>query len=180
MIQERKFRFSSFFIIQQLKSIEMWENVLIELIHSSWYYFKDVISQIGDLWMLWTDLQKDFTEHMKDFRHHFEMILEGEKGVDNARNNLDVAEAKETKYRKELKKLRKKSSGGDGESHEALEAKVRMAEKERDSSQVGTMLFNGGLYRIDALTATLLLAENFEMLRYLHRLHNRSFLLSPS
>ena len=40
----------------------------------------------------------------QEFRHQFEMILEGARQLDEARANLQASELKETKIKKELKK----------------------------------------------------------------------------
>ncbi|XP_076355180.1 uncharacterized protein LOC143249353 isoform X4 [Tachypleus tridentatus] len=49
---------------------------------------QDIMSQLAELNTLWTDVQKEFAEHLKKFKHQFEMILEGEKQVDHARTHL--------------------------------------------------------------------------------------------
>lgn len=49
---------------------------------------QDVSSQVSELNLVWTEAQREFTEHLKDFKQMFELILEGEKHVDHAKNNL--------------------------------------------------------------------------------------------
>ena len=82
------------------------------------YYsnFQDVSNQIVELNLIWTEAQREFagtllplpliqnnfgnatvwimkietlfSEQLKDFKHMFDLILEGEKHVDQAKNNL--------------------------------------------------------------------------------------------
>ncbi|GFY45220.1 uncharacterized protein TNIN_237681 [Trichonephila inaurata madagascariensis] len=68
---------------------------------------QDIMSQLGELNNMWTDVQKDFIEHLKTFKNHFELILEGEKQFDIAQNQLASCELNEQRIRKELKRASK-------------------------------------------------------------------------
>merc|ERR1719219_2725580 len=46
---------------------------------------QDALTQVGELFSVWTEVQRDFSEHLKEFRHQFEMILEGAKQMDAAK-----------------------------------------------------------------------------------------------
>ncbi len=65
---------------------------------------------------------------------HFEMILEGERGVDAARSALDAAEARETRVRKELKKASKRRAAASELAE--LSGRLAAAERERDLAQL--------------------------------------------
>ena len=41
--------------------------------------------QVGELFSVWTEVQRDFASHVKDFQHQFDMILEGAKQLDLAK-----------------------------------------------------------------------------------------------
>lgn len=88
---------------------------------------QDALTQVGELYSIWNEVQRDFAEHMKDFRHQFEMILEGARQLDLARSTLQAAEGKETKIKKELKKAAKKAT-----AEEIREMSVRLGEAERE------------------------------------------------
>ncbi|XP_046406585.1 uncharacterized protein LOC124171458 [Ischnura elegans] len=88
--------------------------------------FKDVFMQLNELNTLWSEAQKDFTDHLKEFSNQFELILEGEKHVDQARNRLNSCELVETKIRKDLKKAAKKA-----QSEEVRQLEMRLAQAER-------------------------------------------------
>ena len=62
------------------------------------------------------------------------MILEGEKGVDQARALVEAAEAKEVKLKKEEKKLRKRSSSNVGELSE-IQDKIAKVQREKDYAE---------------------------------------------
>ena len=62
------------------------------------------------------------------------MILEGEKGLDNARAALDAAEARETKVKKEMKKA-VKAKAAEAEVSE-IQSRLEMAEREKDRAQI--------------------------------------------
>ncbi|KAG8238199.1 hypothetical protein J437_LFUL018082, partial [Ladona fulva] len=63
----------------------------------------------------------------------FELILEGEKHVDQARNHLNRCETTEMKIRKELKKATKKPLA---EEVRELEMRVAQAERTREHAQL--------------------------------------------
>lgn len=94
---------------------------------------QDIMSQLAELNTLWTDVQKEFAEHLKKFKHQFEMILEGEKQVDHARTHLAQCEQRELKIRKELKKAAKKATV---EEINNLEIKLSQAERAKDLAQL--------------------------------------------
>lgn len=97
---------------------------------------QDVMTQLAELNALWTDVQKDFVEQLKSFRHHFELILEGEKQVDQARNALAACEQKELRIKKELKRAAKKATV---EEISQLEVKLAQAERAKDLAQFETL-----------------------------------------
>ncbi|KAJ8304327.1 hypothetical protein KUTeg_017910, partial [Tegillarca granosa] len=49
---------------------------------------QDVINQMSELNLSWTEVQREFSEHLKEYRQMLEMVLEGEKNVIQAKNNL--------------------------------------------------------------------------------------------
>lgn len=71
---------------------------------------KETVGHIGEMLNLYTDIQKNFSDRLKDFTHHFEMILVGERTVDSAKNQLEIAVEKESKSKRELKRATKRSS----------------------------------------------------------------------
>ncbi len=64
----------------------------------------DALCQIGELSSVWAEAQREHSEALRELRRGFEMVLEGERGVDAARGALSAAEAQEQRQRKELKK----------------------------------------------------------------------------
>lgn len=94
---------------------------------------QDIMSQLAELNILWTDVQRDFIEQIKVFKHQFEMILEGERQIDQARNHLLACEQRELKIRKELKRAAKKAT--DDEINN-LEIKLSQAERAKDLAQL--------------------------------------------
>ena len=49
------------------------------------------------MFSVWTEVQRDFSTHIKEFQHQFDMILEGAKQLDLAKVELQSAEQKEGK-----------------------------------------------------------------------------------
>ncbi|BFZ15828.1 hypothetical protein BsWGS_18867 [Bradybaena similaris] len=94
---------------------------------------QDVANQLAELNLLWTEVQREFGEHLKDYRHMFEMILEGERHVAQSRNNFMACEQREMKVRKELKKAFKKSSTSEIQT---LEVRLSQAERAKDLAQM--------------------------------------------
>merc|ERR1719245_1388050 len=45
---------------------------------------QDALTQVGELFSVWTEVQRDFSEHIKNFKNQFDMILEGAKQLDMA------------------------------------------------------------------------------------------------
>ncbi|XP_064477606.1 uncharacterized protein LOC135391308 [Ornithodoros turicata] len=97
---------------------------------------QDVMCQLAELNTFWTDIQKDFLEQLKAFKHQFDLILEGEKHVDQARNQLAICEQKELKIKKELKKASKKATV---EEINNLEMRLAQAERAKDLAQYETI-----------------------------------------
>lgn len=95
---------------------------------------QDCVSQLAELNSLWTEVQKEFTEQLKDYKYQFEMILEGERHVDQARNHLTACEQRELKIKKELKKAAKHKATQ--EEMKQLEIKLAQAERAKDLAQL--------------------------------------------
>ena len=64
----------------------------------------------------------------------FQMILEGEKGVDTAKAMVEATEAKELKLRKEEKKLRKRSSSNIDDLSD-IQEKIAKVQREKDYAE---------------------------------------------
>ncbi|KAK7069445.1 hypothetical protein SK128_028058, partial [Halocaridina rubra] len=89
----------------------------------------ETFSYLSELALLWTDVQKDFAEQIKEYRSLYELILEGEKHVTQARETLVSREQREGKLRKEYKKASKKAPA---EEVLILKERLTQAEKARD------------------------------------------------
>ena len=85
------------------------------------------------MFSVWTEVQRDFSTHIKEFQHQFDMILEGAKQLDLAKVELQSAEQKEGKLKKELKKAAKKATA---EELREMSAKLGEAEREKDMAQL--------------------------------------------
>lgn len=94
---------------------------------------QDALTQVDELFSVWAEVQREFAEHLKEFRHQFEMILEGARQLDVARTTLQTAELKETKVKKELKKAAKKATA---EEIREMSSRLAEAEREKDIAQV--------------------------------------------
>lgn len=94
---------------------------------------QDIMSQLGELNSMWTDVQKDFIEQIKIFKNHFELILEGERQLDIAQTQLMTCEQHEHRIRKELKKASKKATD---EEINNLEYKLSQAERAKCLAQL--------------------------------------------
>lgn len=94
---------------------------------------QDVANHIAELNLLWTDVQKDFIGHLKEYKQMYEMVLEGEKHVLQAKDNLNNYEQKETKLRKDLRKAEKRSNEADLRN---LESKLHEAQMEREKAEI--------------------------------------------
>merc|ERR1719347_39007 len=70
---------------------------------------QDALTQVGELFSVWTEVQRDFCAQIKEFQNQFDMILEGARQLDMSKADLQTAEIKEGKLKKELKKAAKKS-----------------------------------------------------------------------
>merc|ERR1719402_2030377 len=93
----------------------------------------DALSQVGELFSIWSEVQRDFAEHLKEFQHQFDMILEGAKQLDFAKTNLQTAEQREGKLKKELKKAAKKATA---EELREMSARLASVEREKDLAQL--------------------------------------------
>ena len=58
----------------------------------------------------YSQVQRDFNENLREIKQTFEQILEGEKHIDVAKNQLAVCEHREAKLKKELKKVAKRAT----------------------------------------------------------------------
>ncbi|XP_021915158.1 uncharacterized protein LOC110827625 isoform X2 [Zootermopsis nevadensis] len=91
---------------------------------------QDTFVQLSELNALWTEVQKEFADHLKEFITNFEMILEGEHHIDQARTHVTACEMKASKFRKELKKASKR-----GSAEEAQQMEIKLAQAERSCDQ---------------------------------------------
>ncbi|KAK7098166.1 uncharacterized protein [Littorina saxatilis] len=94
---------------------------------------QDVANQMAELNLAWAEVQRDFCENLKEYRHMFEMILEGEKHLAQSRHNFAICEQRETRTRKELKKAFKKASEAE---LQVLENRLAQAERAKDLAQL--------------------------------------------
>ncbi|RUS77157.1 hypothetical protein EGW08_015080 [Elysia chlorotica] len=109
------------------------QDLLKWAVHEDNRALQDVVNQLAELNLLWTEVQHEFGEHIKDYRHMFEMVLEGEKQVSHSKNNFVTCEQREMKIRKELKKAFKKASSSE---IQLLEGKLCQAERAKDLAQL--------------------------------------------
>ncbi|XP_059489337.1 uncharacterized protein LOC132204699 [Neocloeon triangulifer] len=94
---------------------------------------QETLIQLLELSTIWEDVQKEFNEHLREFRNNFQMIYEGERSVDHARSQLAAHEASETNLRKEIRKANKKSSAEDAQQ---LEVKLAQAQRSKELAQM--------------------------------------------
>jgi len=87
------------------------------------------MERFNELFSLWTESVKFALDDLKEVRNHFEMILEGEKGVDAAKALVETSEAKEVKLRKEEKKIKKRSNL---DCDELKDVQMKIAKTQRD------------------------------------------------
>nr|XP_045596603.1 uncharacterized protein LOC123757189 [Procambarus clarkii] len=90
---------------------------------------EETFAHLAELTLLWSEVQRDFADQLKEYRTQYELILEGEKHVTQAREMLVVREQRESKLRKELKKASKKAPA---EEVSLLKEKLNQAERSRD------------------------------------------------
>lgn len=118
---------------------------------------QDVVSQLAELNLVWTEVQRDFCEHIKDYRHMFEMILEGEKHLAQSKHNFAACEQRELRIRKELKKAFKKASDAElqmmenrlAQAERAKDlAQLDVADKVRENEAVKLIRLKGGLLKV--------------------------------
>ena len=94
---------------------------------------QDALTQVGELFSIWNEVQRELNDHIKEFKHQFDMILEGAKQLDMAKTDLQTAEQKEGKIKKELKKGAKKATA---EELREMTARLSEAEREKDIAQL--------------------------------------------
>lgn len=94
---------------------------------------QDVANQLAELNLVWTEVQREFCEHIKEYRHMYEMILEGEKHLAQSKHNFATCEQREVRIRKELKKAFKKASDAE---LQMLENRLAQAERAKDLAQL--------------------------------------------
>merc|ERR1719150_2313863 len=94
---------------------------------------QDALTQVGELFSIWNEVQRDLNDHIKEFKHQFDMILEGAKQLDMAKTDLQTAEQKEGKIKKELKKGAKKATA---EELREMTTRLSEAEREKDIAQL--------------------------------------------
>merc|ERR1719411_334748 len=94
---------------------------------------QDALTQVGELFSIWTEVQRDLNDHIKEFKNQFDMILEGAKQLDVAKTDLQTAEQKEGKIKKELKKGAKKATA---EELKEMTTRLSEAEREKDFAQL--------------------------------------------
>ena len=94
---------------------------------------QDALTQVGELFSIWTEVQRELNDNIKEFKHQFDMILEGAKQLDVAKTDLQTAEQKEGKIKKELKKAAKKATA---EELREMTSRLSEAEREKDIAQL--------------------------------------------
>ncbi|XP_076471005.1 uncharacterized protein LOC143300942 [Babylonia areolata] len=118
---------------------------------------QDVANQLAELNLVWTEVQREFCEHIKEYRHMYEMILEGEKHLAQSKHNFAVCEQREMRIRKELKKAFKKASEAElqvlenrlAQAERAKDlAQVEVADKVRENEAVKLIRMKGGLLKV--------------------------------
>merc|ERR1719225_552003 len=94
---------------------------------------QDALTQVGELFSIWTEVQRDLNDHIKEFKHQFDMILEGAKQLDMAKTDIQTAEQKEGKIKKELKTGAQKATA---EELREMTTRLSEAEREKDIAQL--------------------------------------------
>ncbi|KAL8615635.1 hypothetical protein ACOMHN_026625 [Nucella lapillus] len=118
---------------------------------------QDIANQLAELNLVWTEVQREFCEHIKEYRHMYEMILEGEKHLAQSKHNFAACELREMRIRKELKKAFKKASESElqmlenrlAQAERAKDlAQVEVADKARENEAVKLIRMKGGLLKV--------------------------------
>lgn len=118
---------------------------------------QDIANQLAELNLVWTEVQREFCEHIKEYRHMYEMILEGEKHLAQSKHNFAACEQREMRIRKELKKAFKKASEAElqilenrlAQAERAKDlAQVEVADKARENEAVKLIRMKGGLLKV--------------------------------
>merc|ERR1719410_590630 len=107
---------------------------------------QDALTQVGELFAVWTEVQRELTDHIKEFKHQFDMILEGAKQMDAAKTDLQVAEQKEGKIKKELKKAAKKATSE--ELREMDLAQLEVVDRVREHEAVKMIRIKEGITKV--------------------------------
>ncbi|CAB3369397.1 Hypothetical predicted protein [Cloeon dipterum] len=94
---------------------------------------QETFIQLLELSTIWEDVQKEFTEHLREFRNSFQMIYEGERAVDHSRSQLAGHETAETNLRRDIRKANKKFST---EEAQQLEVKLAQAQRSKELAQM--------------------------------------------
>lgn len=80
-----------------------------------------------------TDFYKtSVSEHLKEFKTQFDLILEGEKHVDHARTAVELCDQRECKLKKEVKKAKKCTA----EEMQDLEKRLYEAARAKEVAQL--------------------------------------------
>ncbi|XP_050702337.1 protein enabled homolog [Eriocheir sinensis] len=90
---------------------------------------EETFAHLAELSVLWSEVQKDFADQLKEYRTQYELILEGEKHVTDAREVLSLREQREGKLRRDLKRASKKAPV---DEVCMLKEKLGQAERSRD------------------------------------------------
>ncbi|XP_068250128.1 uncharacterized protein, partial [Palaemon carinicauda] len=89
----------------------------------------ETFGYLAELALIWTEVQREFADQLKEYKSMYELILEGEKHVTQARETLVAREQRETKLRKEYTKVSKKAPV---EEVRLLKERLNQAERARD------------------------------------------------
>jgi hypothetical protein len=95
---------------------------------------QDAVCQVAELVGVWAEVQKEFGESVKEFRKHFEMIVEGQRSMDTAKTGLEAADAKVLKTKKDMKRA-VKAKAADADLRE-IERRMEASERERERCQI--------------------------------------------
>ncbi|XP_066946798.1 uncharacterized protein [Macrobrachium rosenbergii] len=89
----------------------------------------ETFGYLAELALIWTEAQREFADKLKEYKSMYELILEGEKHVTQARETLVAREQRETKLRKEYTKVSKKAPV---DEVRLLKERLNQAERARD------------------------------------------------
>merc|ERR1719348_2128575 len=100
---------------------------------------QDALTQVGELFSVWTEVQRDFSEHIKNFKNQFDMILEGAKQLDMAKADLQKATTEE------LREMSLKLSEAEREKDLA---QLEVVDRVREHEAVKMIRIKEGLFKI--------------------------------